>query len=96
MENEKITTLKIPEFIRDLPLSDEQKHFLLMSIAKIMSTVAQDTGKMTTAACMGLSTDDPNFCVFYERDIAPLLEVDPQKIYEDLKVLILEKETTNE
>lgn len=94
---EQLTTLNVLDFIRDLPLSDQQMQFLLMSIAKIMSTVAQDTGKMTTAACMGLSTDDPRFCIFYDKEIAPLLEVDPQKIYTDLQTLInSKKENSNE
>lgn len=87
--------LDIPQFIKDLPLSNQQMHFLLMSIAKIMATVAQDTGKMTTAACMGLSTDDPKFCVFYDKEIAPLLEIDPQKIYNDLQNLILNSNKEN-
>lgn len=95
MEKEKTTTLNVPKFIRELPLSNEQMHFLLMSIAKIMSTVAQDTAKEITAACMGLSTNDPKFNAFYGQDIAQLVNVDPQKIYEDLKILILE-ENANE
>lgn len=95
MEKEEQTTISIPKFIRELPLSDHDMHYLLMCIAKIMVTVSHDAGKMTTAACMGFSTEDPRFTVFFQKEISPLLELDPQKVYEDLQTLIL-KENTNE
>lgn len=77
-------TIDIPQFLHDLPLEMEDKKKLLLSIATIISTVSEDTAKMTVAACMGLSTDDPKFNTFFNNDIRQVINLDIQSLYNSL------------
>lgn len=47
---------------------------LVAAIACLMSNIALDVAKHTTAACMGMKEDDPSFITFYNKDIQPILD----------------------
>lgn len=82
--------INVSQFIRDLPLSVENKKMLLLCIASIQKETGETIARSTVAACMGLSEDDPKFNAFYNNDIAPIINLDVQKMYEQLVSLIVE------
>ena len=90
-----IKEISVSKFLRDLPISSEDKNTLLLCIAAIQKETGEEAAKLTTAACMGMSPDDPLFNVFYNRDIAPIINLDVQKLYNQLRPLLYEEDEQN-
>jgi len=94
----KVENFNTMEFLKKLKIPTEEKKKLLLGIAAIMVNVGEDTTKMATAACMGLSTNDEKFMAFYNNDIRPIVKLDIQTIYDQLSAMVLteEEETEND
>lgn len=94
-QDEKIVSVKeinVTDFLKSLPLSMEDKKTLLLCIAAIQKETSESTARLTTAACMGLLEDDPVFNAFFNKDIAPVINLDIQKLYNQLASLLEYKE----
>lgn len=92
-----IKEINVTSFIKSLPLSVEDKKILLLCIATIQKVTGEVVAKLTTAACMGLSEDDPKFNAFFNNDISPIINLDIQELYNQLSELIdIEKENKDE
>lgn len=94
-EIKKVETFNAMDFLKKLDIPIEDKKKLLLGIAAIMVNVGEDTTKMATAACMGLSTEDEKFAAFYNNDIEPIVNLDIQTIYDQLSTMVLTEEEEN-
>ena len=85
----KVENFNAMEFLKNLqiPLADKKK--LLLGISAIMVNVGEDSTKMATAACMGLSIEDEKFAAFYNNEIKPIVKLDIQTIYDQLSTAVL-------
>ena len=88
----KVEEFRVMEFLKNLQIPIEDKKKLLLGIAAVMVDTSENTARLTTAACMGLSPDDEKFNAFYNSDIKPTLQVDIQSIYNQLSDKIISKE----
>lgn len=90
-ENEILEKREIDviDFLKNIPLNDEDKTILVMSISTIMHQVMVDTVKTVTAACMGLSQDSPEFNTFFSNGIEQVVSASSDNIYNDLSSEIL-------
>lgn len=87
-----VKEINVASFIKGLPLSLEDRKTLLLCIAAIQKETGESTARLTTAACMGLSEDDPMFNAFYNKDVAPIVSLDIQKLYNQLSSLLSDEE----
>lgn len=96
-EIKKVETFDVMDFLKNLRIPLEDKKKLLLGISAIMVNVGDDSTKMATAACMGLSTNDEKFAAFYNKDIKPVVKLDIQTIYDNLcdKVIDEDEEKLN-
>lgn len=88
----KVEEFRVMEFLKNLQIPIEDKKKLLLGIAAVMVDTSENTARLATAACMGLSPDDEKFNAFYNSDIKPILQVDIQSIYNQLSDKIISKE----
>lgn len=88
----KVENFNTMEFLKNLQIPIEDKKKLLLGISAIMVNVGEDSTKMATAACMGLSTEDEKFMAFYNSDIRPAVKLDIQAIYDQLSTMVLTEE----
>lgn len=88
----KVENFNAMEFLKNLQIPIEDKKKLLLGISAIMVNVGEDSTKMATAACMGLSTEDEKFMAFYNSDIRPAVKLDIQTIYDQLSTMVLTEE----
>ena len=88
----KVENFNAMEFLKNLQIPIEDKKKLLLGISAIMVNVGEDSTKMATAACMGLSTEDEKFMAFYNSDIRPAVKLDIQTIYDQLSAMVLTEE----
>lgn len=95
-EIKKVETFSAMDFLKDLDISTDDKKKLLLSIAAIMVNVGEDSTKMATAACMGLSIEDEKFAAFYNNEIKPIVKLDIQTIYDQLANKVFDEEDKKE
>lgn len=89
-QNADVEHVNVIQFLKELQIDESDKYKLIACFAVAMASVAQEVSRDTTAACMGLSTDDPKFNAFYNNDIAPIVKIDDQSVYADLVKKIME------
>lgn len=85
----KVENFNAMEFLKNLQIPLEDKKKLLLGISAIMVNVGEDSTKMATAACMGLSTEDEKFAAFYNNEIKPIVKLDIQTIYDQLSTAVI-------
>ena len=85
----KVENFNAMEFLKNLQIPLEDKKKLLLGISAIMVNVGEDSTKMATAACMGLSIEDEMFAAFYNNEIKPIVKLDIQTIYDQLSTAVL-------
>lgn len=85
----KVENFNAMEFLKNLQIPLEDKKKLLLGISAIMVNVGEDSTKMATAACMGLSIEDEKFAAFYNNEIKPIVKLDIQTIYDQLSTVVL-------
>lgn len=85
----KVENFNAMEFLKNLQIPLEDKKKLLLGISAIMVNVGEDSTKMATAACMGLSIEDEKFAAFYNNEIKPIVKLDIQTIYDQLSTAVL-------
>lgn len=84
--------LNYVQFLQNLSIPMEDKKKLLLGIAAIMVNTAEEATLTATAACMGMSIEDPRYVVFYNENIKPIVSLDIQTIYDDLARKVLTEE----
>ena len=89
----KVEEFRVMEFLKNLPIPSKDKKKLVLAIAAIMVNTGEDSTRMATAACMGLSVEDEKFNAFYNSDIRPIVQLDIQTIYNQLADKILEEDS---
>ena len=85
----KVENFNAMEFLKNLQIPLEDKKKLLLGISAIMVNVGEDSTKIATAACMGLSIEDEKFAAFYNNEIKPIVKLDIQTIYDQLSTAVL-------
>ena len=87
----KVEELNAMEFLKNLPIPIEDKKKLVLAISAIMVNTGEDSTRMATAACMGLSVEDEKFNAFYNSEIKPIVQLDIQTIYNQLADKVIDE-----
>ena len=92
----KVEEFNAMEFLKHLPIPLEDKKKLVLAISAIMVNTGEDSTRMATAACMGLSTEDEKFNAFYNSEIKPIVQLDIQTIYNQLADKVISENSDHE